>query len=305
MADICGYAAGEYLGPCCTLPQGIHLCCRANQFNDETIVQLLFNCTTGYSDLNWDLQTPGDCEYSDISGLVIFSKWNNGSATIWQPPAITGQPVNTNTYSDGNTDFTVTATGLNLIYQWQKSTDGGTSWSNLTNIAPYSGMFSPTLSISPASTTLNGCLYRCNIAGTCTPFVFSGTAQLTVTPFAITTAPSSISNSCAGNLYVPLNVTNCNNIRSISLTLLYDTTKLTYDGYQGINGALAPGMLAVNQSDPDDPTGNAQWFGFRRCSPVYLALVSIHLADKPGDTQPAGITPSQAVMPIATMPLKP
>ena len=214
----------------------------------DVLIYLKFTGVTGGSSLNWDLQTPGNCEYSDISGLVIFSTWNNGSATIWQPPAITVQPVNTSTYSGGNAYFSIAATGLNLSYQWQKSTDGGTSWSDLANIAPYSGMFGPTLSILPASTSLNGYMYRCHIAGTCTPDVFSGTAQLTVTPAAITTAPYSVVSSCTGNLYIPLNVTNCNNVGGISLTLLYDTTQLTYDGYQGVNSGLASGMLVVNRN---------------------------------------------------------
>ncbi|MEI6433984.1 MAG: cohesin domain-containing protein [Bacteroidota bacterium] len=213
-----------------------------------TLIELKFAGITGTSSLNWDLQTPGNCEYSDNSGLIIFSTWNNGNVTIFQSPAITSQPVNASTYSEGNAYFSVGATGLGLNYQWQKSSDGGFTWSDITNTTPYSGANAATLSIIPATTLLNGYRYRCNVSGTCTPAVFSGSAILTVTPESITTTPANVTNSCTGNLSIPLNVTNFSNIGSISLTLLFDTTKMIYDGFQSVNSALAPGILVVNRN---------------------------------------------------------
>jgi len=65
-------------------------------------MELKFTGITGSSSLNWDLLTPGNCEYSDINGLIIFSTWNNGNTTIYQSPVITSQPANTSIYSGGN-----------------------------------------------------------------------------------------------------------------------------------------------------------------------------------------------------------
>ena len=112
---------------------------------------------------------------------------------------------------------------------------------------PYSGATGPTLTINPASLSQGGYLYHCIVSGTCTPSVTSNSAQLTVTAAAITTTPGTVTSSCTGNLIIPINVTNCSNVGGISLTLLFDTTKMTFEGYQGANAALSAGMLVVNR----------------------------------------------------------
>ena len=162
--------------------------------------------------LTWDTQTPGNCEYSNLGGQVIFSTWTNGNATINTPPSITTHPVNQTIYAGGSTSFSVVASGTGLGYLWQVSTNGGSGWSNLNNASPYSGVYTATLTINPASTGMNGYQYRCIISGTCTPSVTSSIGQLTVTQAAITTTPGTVTNSCTGNLNIPINVTNCSNV---------------------------------------------------------------------------------------------
>ncbi|MHC1776589.1 MAG: beta strand repeat-containing protein [Lentimicrobium sp.] len=218
----------------------------ANIANGQTLVELKFDGIPGSSTLNWDSQTPGNCEYSDVNGLIIFSTWTNGNATINTPPAITTQPVDRTIYSGGNTTFSVQAAGTGLSYIWQVSTNGGASWTNLTNVSPYSGVSTATLSINPAALSMNGYRYHCIVAGTCPPSVISGQAILTVTVPAITTTAGSITNSCTGSLVIPISVTNCTNVGAFSLALNYDPAKLTFDGYQSPNAALTPGILAVN-----------------------------------------------------------
>ena len=212
------------------------------------LIELKFTGTPGASTLTWDTQTPGNCEYSDLSGLVIFSTWTNGNATINTPPSIIADPVNKTIYAGGSTSFSVSASGTGLGYLWQVTTNGGLNWSNLTNVTPYSGVTSSTLTINPASTGMNGYSYHCIVSGTCTPSVTSNDAQLTVTQAAITTTPGVVTNSCTGNLIIPVNVTNCSNVGGISLTMIFDTTKMTFEGYQGTNAALAAGMLVVNRT---------------------------------------------------------
>lgn len=213
----------------------------------SVILQLKFNGLPGSTSITWNTQTPGNCEYADITGQVIFSSWVNGNITINQLPLIITQPVNITIYSGGISTFSVSATGTGLGYQWQVSSDNGSSWSNLANGSPYSGVTTITLTISPATTPMNGYLYRCYITGACPPYLYSAAALLTVTQAAITTTVPNVSNSCTGNLDIPVNVTNCVNVGGISLVLQYDQTKMSFEGYHDLNSELIPGILVINQ----------------------------------------------------------
>lgn len=215
--------------------------------NGATLVELKFVGTPGTSPLTWDTQTPGNCEYADGNGLVVFSTWTNGSATVHTPPAVTTHPVDKTIYGGGSTSFTASGTATGIGYLWQVSTNGGVGFSNLTNVAPYSGVTTSTLTINPAAVAMNGYQYRCVVSGTCTPAVNTNPAVLTVTQTAINTSTGTLSNSCTGNLSVPVNVVNCNNVGSFSMTLVYDTTKLTYSGYHSAHAALSGGLMAVNR----------------------------------------------------------
>lgn len=85
--------------------------------------------------------------------------------TLSWPPVITVQPVAASVTHPAGASFAVTATCeacLTLSYQWQHSTDGGATWSNLTNAGVYSNVTTATMSISD-STGLDGNLFRCNV----------------------------------------------------------------------------------------------------------------------------------------------
>jgi hypothetical protein len=215
--------------------------------NGGKVIEILFTAVPGTSALNWDIQVAGNCEYSDQYGNVIFSTWTNGTATINQPPVISSHPVNLTMYAGGLATFSVTAAGTEIAYRWQESTDGGTTWTNLSNVSPYQNTTTSTLRINPVNLGLTGYLYRCTVSGTCTPTVYSDAAQLTVTQAAITTSIAAITNSCTGNLNIPVNVTNCDEVGGITLALIYDTTKLTFEGYHTINPGLGGGMIAINR----------------------------------------------------------
>lgn len=61
--------------------------------------------------------------------------------------------------------FTVGATGAAaLTYQWQLSTDGGTSWGNISDGAVYSGTTTMALHISAATGAFNNYKYRCTVS---------------------------------------------------------------------------------------------------------------------------------------------
>jgi hypothetical protein len=86
--------------------------------------------------------------------------------TIIPGPTITTQPTNKNGCDATPLNIPIVVAGLGLTYQWQVSTNGGGTFNNLTNIAPYTGVTSNTLNIL-TNATLNNNQYRCQITGAC------------------------------------------------------------------------------------------------------------------------------------------
>jgi len=103
--------------------------------------------------------------------------------------AVTNQPSNQVICEGQNATFTFNANGSNLTYQWSFSSDGGATFSALSNTAPYSGVTTGTLNISNPASTYNGYQYQCTINGTC------GTAQSTnPVTLTISSSPSVLQN---------------------------------------------------------------------------------------------------------------
>ena len=100
--------------------------------------------------------------------------------TVYARPAITSQPSNVSLCAGGSASFSITATGQAITYQWQESTNGGVSYTNLVNAPPYSGVNTATLTINPTTFAMNGNRYRCNVSGACPPVATSNAAILTV-----------------------------------------------------------------------------------------------------------------------------
>ncbi|MCB2219785.1 MAG: hypothetical protein KQI35_05255 [Bacteroidetes bacterium] len=213
---------------------------------DDQLIEILFSGVTGTSPLAWDIQKPGNCEFSTLEGLVIFSSYTNGNVTVYQPPEITGHPDNKTAPAATSTSFSVTATGTGLSYLWQESTDNGSNWTNLANGGSYSGVTTANLTINPVLWSMDLNQYRCRVSGTCSPVVFSDAVLLDVIPEVISTNAGSVSNSCTGNITVPVLVSNCSNVGAISLALNYDPAKLTFEGYASPHTELTGGMLIVN-----------------------------------------------------------
>ena len=106
-------------------------------------------------------------------GGKLEGETTGGSGTVVNTPTITAQPES-QSVTEGNTaTFTVAATGENLSYQWQQSTDNGQSWTNI------SGAISSTYTTDAATLAMNNYQYQCvvsNSAGSVT----SSAAPLTV-----------------------------------------------------------------------------------------------------------------------------
>ncbi|MCF8403923.1 MAG: hypothetical protein K9H58_08260 [Bacteroidales bacterium] len=216
---------------------------------DDQLIELVFTGITGVSVLDWENETEGNCEFSDIYGNIIFDNYVNGNVSVYQIPEITGNPVNKTAPQNTSTSFSVSAVGTGLLYLWQESDDNGNTWNNLVNGSPYSGVNTATLTINPVNLLMDEYQYRCRVSGTCPPVVYSDAAVLHVIPPIISTSAGSVTNSCTGNISVPITVSNCNNVGAISLVLNFDNTKLTFDGYELPNTELSSGMLIVNSTE--------------------------------------------------------
>ena len=99
--------------------------------------------------------------------------------TVKALPAITGQPANTPSCEFGTVNFSVTATGTDLSYQWFVDKNTGTFVSILPTDGTYSGQTSSTLQIWSTIRTMNNYKYHVVVSG-CPPPVTSNDAVLTV-----------------------------------------------------------------------------------------------------------------------------
>ena len=134
--------------------------------------------------------------------IVTGSCGNTASSaatlTVNTTPAITVQPAAASVCIGANTSFSVTATGTNLTYQWQVSTNSGSTWTNITNAAPYSGATTNTLTITAAPATLAGYIYHVIVSNTGCATATSSGATLTISAStAVSTQPTS-KTICAG-----------------------------------------------------------------------------------------------------------
>ena len=174
----------------------------------------------------WQLSTDGGTSWNPIGGAsastyniaaVATSQNNNqfrcvvtgtcGSATtsaatltVSSNITISTQPVSQTVCEATNISFTSGAAGSGLSYQWQISTNGGGSWTNLSNGGVYSGTTSTTLTITGVLGTQNGNQFRMVASNTsCSPGT-SNAATLTVNTFpTITTQPQSVQICEGGN----------------------------------------------------------------------------------------------------------
>jgi len=102
--------------------------------------------------------------------------------------SISAQPQAASVTAGGSATFSVTATATlptaTIAYQWQVSTDAGSTWSAV------SGATSSSLTLSSLTTGSNGYRYRCRLTANLSQ-IFSSSATLTVvsgTPFSATPA---------------------------------------------------------------------------------------------------------------------
>ena len=103
------------------------------------------------------------------NGTIIVEKGGNltgnpGGKVVYAP-AITNHPQDVEVKENETANFTVEATGTDLSYQWQQSTDKGSSWTNIASAT------SDTYTTGKTTMDMSGTQYRCvvsNSAGSVT-----------------------------------------------------------------------------------------------------------------------------------------
>ena len=89
---------------------------------------------------------------------------------------ITSQPQDAEAKIGSTVSFAVTASGTGLTYQWQVSTNGGSTWANTRATGNTTNKITAT-----ATEAMNGYKYRCRITDNNGASILSNVAVLTVT----------------------------------------------------------------------------------------------------------------------------
>jgi hypothetical protein len=148
-----------------------------------------------------DDQTKYRCIVANTYGTATSSA---GFLSVTTPtngaPYIVEDPENASGMVGDSVLFQILAAGTPApTYQWQKSINGGGSWSSLSNGGEYSGVTTNTLRLTSLTVGDNANLFRCvatNVNGTAT----SNTASLTVGDPVITEQPSSQNTTVGGTV---------------------------------------------------------------------------------------------------------
>jgi hypothetical protein len=142
--------------------------------------------------------TSGGCSGTDATKTI----------TVNSNAIITVQPVSPAAMcaGSGSSSISVTATGSVTSYQWQVSTDGGSTWNNISNVAPYSNVTTASMSISSPPIGLNNAQYHCLVIGSCGT-VTSNAATLTVNVTAISSQSTAAQTKCVGSAFTAITVT--------------------------------------------------------------------------------------------------
>ena len=108
--------------------------------------------------------------------------------------SITTQPSNQSVTAGQTATFSVVATGSNLTYQWQQSTDNGSIWMDISSAT------SSSYTTQTATMVMNGYQYRCVVTGN-GGSVTSDAATLTVTAATVPVTGVTL-NKTSTSLYV-------------------------------------------------------------------------------------------------------
>jgi GH24 family phage-related lysozyme (muramidase) len=235
----------------------------------------------GQSFLDWNTNSSGTgtsygngATYSFASSVTLYAQWTTNSA-----PAITQQPTNQSAEQDTTASFTASASGTpSPTIQWQVSTNGGTSWSNI------SGATSGTYSVEAVTT---GYEYEAVFTNAVSS-VTSVPAQLIAVSYSYNWSGYELTNSTftsvSGSWVVP-------SVSCSSSGDLYASQWVGIDGNEGDTYVIQDGT----STDCEGTTAvYGAWYEFLGDSSVYNGY-SVPLSTgtypvAPGDHMSAGVS---------------
>lgn len=140
-----------------------------------------------------------------------------GNGTLKIAPTITTQPQDVEVTENETAAFTVEATGSDLSYQWQQSTDNGNSWTNIASAT------SDTYTTGKTTMDMNGYQYRCVVKNSIDE-VTSNTATLTVNASQVVPPeppigyPITVTPTQNGKVEVPTSIASEESLVTITVT---------------------------------------------------------------------------------------
>jgi hypothetical protein len=117
--------------------------------------------------------------------------------TISAATSITTQPGAVSVAVGGNTAFSVVASGSPTSYSWQVSTNGGAPWSTINNGGVYTNATTASLTITGATSSMNGYQYKATANGCGSTESSVGT--LTISQFTLVPSSGSNTITCGTN----------------------------------------------------------------------------------------------------------
>lgn len=202
---------------------------------DLDIFEVDFSFKNGFSDLTWDYLVPGNCQFADNLNQDIPATYEHGS--LGTPPfSVDVQPQSKTIVDNGNTSFAVTAVGA-LSYQWKVNT--GSGFADVVDGGVYAGATSAQLDITGAPMSMHGYQFACVMTGPCSMTMSTDTVTLNVVSSLTIITNITPATECVGQVVVPVNVTNFNNVSVLNLKLDFDPTILSYAIVTNVHASLA------------------------------------------------------------------
>lgn len=169
----------------------------------------------------------------DNCGAVNATNTASATITVLPPVSITVNPTDKSICGSAGTTFSVSATGnAGLSYQWQVSSDNGTSYFNINNDGNYTNATTATLNIAN-SIAFNNFLYRCIVTDACGPTQATSIgARLTIITSPTITSQPTPATLCEGS--------------TTSFSVSATGSSLTYQWQR--NGSNIPGANSASYS---------------------------------------------------------
>lgn len=199
---------------------------------------------------------------------------NSAKLTVNEKPRITIQPISETVCENFSSSFKVTATGTSLVFNWEKSTDGGLVWSA---VAPTSSTATTsTLTINAVTLAMANDLYRAVVTNTSacsTATAVTSNAvgfQLTNAP-AITQHPVGVNICVAATASFQVDATPADG----SLTFDWQVQKVGDPAFVSVpNNPLNPQVFDV-VADASYANAKVQVVVTGACAPVRTSTVAL------------------------------